>query len=56
MQQKVRKKKTCFNAPFWYSQSKITELKQHIHLNLLLLPVLDILYLCSVGQQAWLYS
>ena len=27
------KRKTCFNAHFQYSQSKITRLKQHIHLN-----------------------
>ena len=28
-----KEKKTCFNAQFQYSQSKITGLKQHLHLN-----------------------
>ena len=26
-------KKTCLNAHFQYNQLKITELKQHVHLN-----------------------
>ena len=35
IQQKVRNKKNCFNAHFQYNQSKITELKLHVHLNTL---------------------
>ena len=48
-----KEKKTCFNAHFQYSQSKIMGLKQHIRLNLFLCLFLDTLFLCSVGQQAW---
>ena len=71
---KEKRKKTCFDAHFQYSQSKITGLSKMRSLKGLVIlkcgsrtslhavqisdiqASLDTLFLCFVGQQAWLFS